>query len=118
MDLPLSRTISSVLTETGVTLKVNTVARTFDRHAETVLLQTDHGQIQAHLAVVCVGFRPNTELLVGQVKILTHGSITVLHYMQTSDPDIFAAGDAVADTFNPTGKDAYAPLATLAVRQD
>ena len=80
VDLPLSREISSVLTEHGVELKVNTVARHFDSDAEHVFIQTDHG-------------------------------------MQTSDPDIFAAGDAVAVHFNPTGKDAYAPLATNAVRQ-
>ncbi len=58
-----------------------------------------------------------TELLVGQVKMNHDGSIHVNDYMQTSDPDIFAAGDAVAVHFNPTGKDAYAPLATNAVRQ-
>ena len=117
VDLPLSREISSVLTEHGVELKVNTVARHFDSDAEHVFIQTDHGEIQADLAVVCVGFRPMTELLVGQVKMNHDGSIHVNDYMQTSDPDIFAAGDAVAVHFNPTGKDAYAPLATNAVRQ-
>lgn len=37
--------------------------------------------------------------------------------MQSSDPDIFAAGDAAAVHYNPTGKNAYIPLATNAVRQ-
>ncbi len=92
VDLPLSREISSVLTEHGVELKVNTVARHFDSDAEHVSFQTDHGEIQADLAVVCVGFRPMTELLVGQVKMNHDGSIHVNDYMQTSDPDIFAAG--------------------------
>ncbi len=69
--------ISSVLTEHGVELKVNTVARHFDSDAEHVFIQTDHGEIQADLAVVCVGFRPMTELLVGQVKMNHDGSIHV-----------------------------------------
>ena len=60
VDLPLSREISSVLTEHGVELIVNTVARHFDSDAEHVFIQTDHGEIQADLAVVCVGFRPMT----------------------------------------------------------
>lgn len=67
--------------------------------------------------MVCVGFQPQTELLRDQVAMNADGSIHVDDYMQTSDPDIFAAGDAVAVHFNPTGKDAYAPLATNAVRQ-
>lgn len=58
-----------------------------------------------------------TELLIGQVDMNPDGSIHVNDYMQTSNSDIFAAGDAVAVHFNPTGKDAYAPLATNAVRQ-
>ncbi len=37
--------------------------------------------------------------------------------MQTSDPDIFAAGDSVAVHYNPTGENTYIPLATNAVRQ-
>jgi NADPH-dependent 2,4-dienoyl-CoA reductase/sulfur reductase-like enzyme len=45
------------------------------------------------------------------------GSIKTNDYMQTSNPDIFGAGDAVAVHYNPTHKDAYIPLATNAVRQ-
>ena len=37
--------------------------------------------------------------------------------MQTSDPDIFAAGDTATVHYNPTGKNDYIPLATNAVRQ-
>jgi NADPH-dependent 2,4-dienoyl-CoA reductase/sulfur reductase-like enzyme len=71
----------------------------------------------ADLAVVCVGFRAMTELLEGQVATNPDGSLHVNEYMQTSDPDIYAGGDAVAVHFNPTGHDSYAPLATNAVRQ-
>ncbi|WP_010489906.1 FAD-dependent oxidoreductase [Lacticaseibacillus zeae] len=117
VDLPLSKEIASVLTKRGVELKTNTIARHFDSDAKHVFIQTDQGEIQADLAVVCVGFRPMTELLVGQVEMNPDGAIHVNDYMQTSNPDIYAAGDAVAVHFNPTGKDAYAPLATNAVRQ-
>ncbi|ARY90383.1 MULTISPECIES: FAD-dependent oxidoreductase [Lacticaseibacillus] len=117
VDLPLSKEIASVLTKRGVELKTNTIARHFDSDEKHVFIQTDQGEIQADLAVVCVGFRPMTELLVGQVEMNPDGAIHVNDYMQTSNPDIYAAGDAVAVHFNPTGKDAYAPLATNAVRQ-
>ena len=43
-------------------------------------------------------------------------AIKVNDYMQTSDPDIFAAGDSAAVHFNPLNTHVYAPLATNAVR--
>jgi len=46
-----------------------------------------------------------------------HGAIIINDYVQTSNPDIFACGDASVVNFNPTGKPAYTPLATNAVRQ-
>ena len=49
--------------------------------------------------------------------MLKNGAIITDEYMQTSNPDIFAAGDASVVHYNPTGKDDYIPLATNAVRQ-
>ena len=46
-----------------------------------------------------------------------NGAIITNEYMQSSDPDIYAAGDSTAVHYNPTGKDAYIPLATNAIRQ-
>ncbi|KAA2301682.1 NADH oxidase, partial [Clostridioides difficile] len=68
------------------------------------------------LVILCIGFRPNTELLKGQVDMLPNGAIIVDKYMQTSQKDVFAAGDSCAIHYNPTGKAAYIPLATNAVR--
>ncbi len=48
--------------------------------------------------------------------MLPNGAIIVDEYMRTSCPDVYAAGDSCAIRFNPTGKHAYIPLATNAVR--
>lgn len=58
----------------------------------------------ADIAIVCTGFVPSTSLLTNE-------------FMQTSDPDIYAAGDSCTVHFNPTGRSAYTPLATNAIRQ-
>lgn len=47
--------------------------------------------------------------------MLPNGAIIVDDYMRTSKPDIFAAGDSGAVHYNPTGQNAYIPLATNAV---
>lgn len=83
----------------------------------TLTIETNQGDFQTDVAIVSTGFVPNTSLLRGQVNIEKHGSLLTNKYMQTSDPDIYAAGDCAMVRFNPTGESAYTPLATNAIRQ-
>lgn len=117
VDQDLSDIVTKELRDHGVTTFLNETALKFDSDDEHVYIRTTKGERQADLAVVAVGFQPMTELLIDQVDMNDDGSIHVNDYMQTSDPDIYAAGDTVAVHFNPTGRDAYTPLATNAVRQ-
>ncbi|ASS68671.1 MULTISPECIES: FAD-dependent oxidoreductase [unclassified Paenibacillus] len=79
-------------------------------------VMTAGGSYEADLVVLCIGFRPGTDLLKGQIDMLDNGAILVDDYMRTSNPDVLAAGDSCAVRYNPTGKQAYIPLATNAVR--
>lgn len=82
-----------------------------------LVIETAQGDFVADLAIVGTGFIPTTELLRGQVDMDKHGAIIINDYVQTSNPDIYAAGDSCVVNFNPTGRSAYTPLATNAVRQ-
>lgn len=84
---------------------------------DQVTVKTDKGSYTADIAVLAVGFRPNTALFKGQLDMIGNGAIITNEYMQTSNPDVFAAGDSSVVQYNPTGKDDYIPLATNAVRQ-
>ncbi|MFB9768357.1 FAD-dependent oxidoreductase [Lactiplantibacillus modestisalitolerans] len=84
---------------------------------DELVIETNQGDYVADLAIVGIGFVPTTELLRGQVEMDKHGAIIINDYVQTSNPDIYAAGDSCVVNFNPTGKSAYTPLATNAVRQ-
>lgn len=77
---------------------------------------TDKGEIEADLVILCIGFKPNTDLFVGKVDILPNGAIVVDEYMRTSNKDIFAGGDAVTLDYLPDGSKSYLPLATNALR--
>ncbi len=50
-------------------------------------------------------------------RVADWGGIVVNARMQTSDPDIYAAGDCVALPHLVTGKETYAPLGSLANRE-
>lgn len=101
----------------NVRLALNQKVQGFTTTTDGVTIATDKEQIDVDLAVLCIGFRPNTDLLADKVVMAKNGAIITNDYMQSSDPDIFAAGDSAAVHYNPTGKNAYIPLATNAVRQ-
>ncbi|WP_159886217.1 FAD-dependent oxidoreductase [Paenibacillus puerhi] len=86
------------------------------REGKVSKVVTTGGEYEADLVIMCIGFRPNTDLLKDQVQMLPNGAIIVDAYMRTSCPDVYAAGDSCAIRYNPTGKPAYIPLATNAVR--
>lgn len=77
---------------------------------------TDKGTYDADLVILCIGFRPNTDLFKGKLNMLPNGAIIVDEYMRTSKEDVFAAGDSCAVFYNPIKKHEYIPLATNAVR--
>ncbi len=81
------------------------------------IVKTTKGEYESDLVILCVGFRPNTSLFKGKLNMTPNGALITNDYMQTSDPDVFAAGDSVAVHYNPTKTLEYIPLATNAVRQ-
>ncbi|MCK4548470.1 MAG: FAD-dependent oxidoreductase, partial [Candidatus Eisenbacteria sp.] len=75
----------------------------------------DGTELQCELAVVAIGVRPNTSLAEeAGIRIGKTRGIEVNSHMQTSDPDIYAAGDCVETTHLITGEKTLAPLGDLA----
>lgn len=77
---------------------------------------TDKSEIKADLVILCIGFKPNTELFKGKLETLDNGAIVVDEYMRTSNKDVFAGGDAVTLDYLPDRSKSYLPLATNALR--
>jgi NADPH-dependent 2,4-dienoyl-CoA reductase/sulfur reductase-like enzyme/rhodanese-related sulfurtransferase len=72
-------------------------------------------ELPCELAVVAIGVRPNVALAkAAGLEIGTTGGIVVNEFMQTSDPDIYAAGDCVESLNYLTGKKVHAPYGDLA----
>ncbi len=74
--------------------------------------------LEADLVIIAVGVRPRSELAVeAGLAVAPWGGIRVNRRLQTSDPDIYAAGDCIASVSCITGKETYAPLGSLANRE-
>lgn len=79
---------------------------------------TTRGDFPADMVIMAVGVKPNVAL--AKAAGLTIGetrAIQVNEHMQTSDPDIFAAGDCAESRNLITGKPVYVPLGSTANKQ-
>jgi NADPH-dependent 2,4-dienoyl-CoA reductase/sulfur reductase-like enzyme/rhodanese-related sulfurtransferase len=72
-------------------------------------------ELPCELAVVAIGVTPNIKLAKeAGLEIGVCGGIAVNKYMQTSDPDIYAAGDCIETVNRLTGEKTLAPYGDLA----
>ncbi len=86
-------------------------------HVSAVEL-TDGRLINADLVVIAVGIRPDVELAKSaKLELGSTGAIKVNEYMQTSEKNIFAAGDCVEKVNMITQKNVYIPLGTSANKE-
>ncbi|TCT20289.1 FAD-dependent oxidoreductase [Thiobaca trueperi] len=79
-------------------------------------VKLDNGtELPCELAVVAVGVKPNSALAQSAgLTIGEFGGIAVNEFMQTSDPDIYAAGDCCECTSLITGQQMNAPYGDIA----
>ncbi len=81
-------------------------------------IQTNMRTLEADLVIMAVGVRPRSELArAAGLDVTSWGAIKVNQRLQTSDPNIYAAGDCIATTSLVTRRETYAPLGSLANRQ-
>ncbi|AYF92113.1 FAD-dependent oxidoreductase [Apilactobacillus bombintestini] len=80
-------------------------------------VKTNKGNFDAELVVETAGVVANTKLLDGVADLDDHGLIKVDEHQQTSQADIYAAGDSTMVPFAPTGDLSYIALASNARRQ-
>ena len=89
-----------------------------DEKGMVIGVQTPKRTLDADLVIMAAGVRPRSELAAeAGLLVAPWGGIIVNQRMQTSDPDIYAAGDCVALTNLVSGRETYAPLGSLANRE-
>ena len=117
-DPELALLLQDALEKGGVTVRTNTGVKTIEKQGNALTVTfTDGSKAQTGAVVLALGVAPETALAkAAGLKIAENGGIAVDDRMCTSDPDIFAAGDAVT-VLGAGGKEALVPLAGPANRQ-
>ncbi len=119
LDYSMAAIVHQHLMAKGVRLVLEDGVARFEEKGDGLCLHLSSGkQMETDFVVLSIGVRPETKLAKeAGLAIGSLGGIEVNAYMQTSDPDIYALGDAVEVRHLVTGKPALIPLAGPANKQ-
>ena len=117
----LDKEFTDVLTEemeaNNITIATGETVERYEGDGRVQKVVTDKNAYDADLVVVAVGVRPNTAWLKGTLELHPNGLIKTDEYMRTSEPDVFAVGDATLIKYNPADTEVNIALATNARKQ-
>ena len=119
LDREMTTPLVDVLREKGVELLLGDAAASFSQTSDGLAVKLRSGrELPAQLVILGVGVRPENQLAVGAgLDIGPRGGIRINAQLQTSDPDIYAVGDAVETTDFISQQPVQVPLAGPANRQ-
>lgn len=84
----------------------------------TILQLTSGQKLETDMIILAIGVTPENELAAAAgLELGVRGAIVVNEHLQTSDPSIYAVGDAIQVKNRTTGTDTVVPLAWGANRQ-
>mgnify|MGYP001851047259 FL=1 len=117
LDADMACFLHAELVRNGVDLRLSTPFEGLET-GEKVRVLTSRGTIEADMAVIALGVVPDTALAKeAGLELGQKGSIVTDSHMRTSDPDIYAAGDAVEVRHFVTGAKTLIALAGPANKQ-
>ena len=109
--------VAEKLREHGVTVHLGTEVEALTGDDALSSVEYDGGSLDADVAVVGIGIRPNTDLLVGSgVERGDSGAVATDDYGRTNCEGVYAAGDCAEMRHSVTGESDWVPLGLTANR--
>lgn len=119
LDFSMASIVHQHLIQKGIQLILNDGVKCFKKNTDGITISLDSGkEIESHLVILSIGVRPENKLA-KDAGLATgeRGGIIVNDFLQTSDEDIYAIGDAIEVKNLITGQGAMIPLAGPANKQ-
>ena len=114
LDPEMAEIVHKEMRKHGVDLHL---ANSVKEITDTQVVLSDGTKIDAEVVIAAIGVKPDTHLAkIANVKIGDKGGIWVNQFNQTSNPDIYAIGDAAEKSDELSGESTLIPLANLANR--
>lgn len=119
-DWPIARILERHMQESGVALFLKEgAAEILETDGKVSGVKTTTGRIiDCDMVIMAAGVRPRSDLAKeAGLHVSANGAIVVNERMQTSDADIYAAGDCVEIPHLVSGKRFFAPFGSLANKE-
>lgn len=119
LDSDMACSVHAYLREKGVSLRLGETVAGFAPDEAGLRVRLESGDsVSADFVILALGIAPDTALVrEAGLALGVRGSIAVNDRMQTSDPDIYAVGDAVESVHFVSGEKTLAALAGPANKQ-
>lgn len=112
IDADMAAQVHTELRKHGIQLRLNTGVTAIAEKEHALLVQMGNESIETDIVILSIGVRPDTRLArEAGLELTPRGHIIVNEAMQTSDPAIYAGGDAIAVTDFVSGAQVSIPLA-------
>jgi CoA-disulfide reductase len=117
IDYEMASILHNHLKDKGVRLVLENGVESFTNEGKKIIL-SDGTEIDTDMTILSIGVRPENELAkTAGLELGERGGIIVNEYLQTSNPDVYAVGDAIEVVDYINGTKAMIPLAGPANRQ-
>ncbi len=119
IDYDMACGVHAYLKDKGINLLLSTSVEGFEPQGSGLrTLLSEERFLDADMVILAIGVTPETQLAKeAGLRLGQRGSIAVNDRMETSDPDIYAVGDAVEVRHFVTGTETLIPLAGPANKQ-
>jgi len=119
VDFPIAARLQQHIRSKGVALHLNAAVTGFEQDGAALSVNLSNGnKLPADMVILSIGVKPDTRLAAAAgLKIGSARGIWVNEYLQTSDPDIYAVGDAIEFPHPITGHPGNTYLAGPANKQ-
>ncbi len=101
----LGRKLTETYRERGIKVLAGEKPGRFEKNAGKFITRTGNSRVESDVLVVGVGIAPEMDLA-GSARLTAENGIIVNAYLQTSHPDIYAAGDNAFFPYEALGKGA------------
>lgn len=118
LDEDIALLVEKYLKSKGIKILTNTTVTELKGEENVSEVATDNGSISADTVILSIGVKPNTQLAKDAgLEIMPNGCIKVNDKMQTSNENIYAAGDCAIKYNIITKKPQYVPLGSTANKE-
>lgn len=118
MDEDMALILTSYLQSQGVEVRTSENLNGFDGDSRVRTAFTDKGSLPVDFVLLSIGVIPNSELAAAAgVELGIRNAIRVNEKMESSLPEIYAAGDCATTKHLVSGQESYIPMGTTANKQ-